>query len=203
MKAYRIFMVAALLPFGWCYAEEPKDYPVRAIPIESEKFKTIFATVAAEQMAAVARVRQKMRVKIVQNIEHQRYLARLGEQLIAVDLVTDRKFVDDTWIEAQIEDTGEIYEYLAVLGNKKSIHLYREMQEPHMMTVTEFVERLKKGESFLVRIAGKQKSCGVCAGTGKIGEASSTNVKSRSESRCMNCSGSGWIYPASLFRVLW
>ncbi len=196
-------MVAALLPFGWCSAEEPKDYPVRAIPIESEKFRAIFATVAAEQRAAIERAREKMRVKIVQNIENQRYLARLGEQLIAVDFASDRKVADDTWLEAQIEDTGKIYEYLAVLGNKKSVHLYREMQEPHMMSVTEFVERLKKGESFLVRIAGKQKSCGVCKGTGNIGETSSTNGKSRSESRCMNCSGSGWIYPSSLFRVLW
>lgn len=203
MKTFGILIIAASCQFGWCSADELKDYPVRDIPTESEKFKTIYTAVAAEQLAAIQRARQMIRIKVVQNIANQRYLADFRDQLIAVDLATVRKLADDTWIDVQIEDTGQIYEYVAVLGNKKSVHLYREVHEPPMMTAAEFVERLKKGESFLIRVAGKQKTCEVCKGAGNAGGNVPTNGKAKGESGCVRCSGSGWISTSSPYRVLW
>lgn len=201
MNAYRIFVIASLLQLGWCSADDARDYPVRDIPIESDKFRAIFATVSAAEMALnFQKLGQSIKLKLVQNIAKQKYLAELGDQLIAVDLQDGRKFADDTWIGVNIQDTGEIYEYIAVLGNKKSVRLYREVKAPPLLTIEEFVTRLKKGESFIIEITAPKIPCRICEGTGVVTDNSSNGGR---KFRCTTCNGTSGSQSSAHYRVLW
>lgn len=197
-----LLVVASLIQLGWCSAQGLRDYPVRGIPIESDKFRAIFASVSAAEMASkLKQIGPYTNVQLVQNIGGQKYLAQLGEERIAVDLLEGhKKYADDTRIEVRIEDTGKIYEYIAILGNKKSVRLYREEKVPAVMTIEDFVARLKKGESFLIEIAGPKVLCRVCGGTGKVTDNSS---KESRKIRCDTCDGAGGSHSSAQYRVLW
>jgi hypothetical protein len=202
MNAYKIFLVASLIQLGWCSAQGLRDYPVRDIPVESDKFRAIFASVSASEMASKLRqLAPHTRLQLVQNIAEQKYLAQLGGQIIAIELLEGhKKYADDTRIEVRIEDTGKIYEYIAVLGDKKSVHLYREQNAPPIMTIQDFVARLKKGESFIIQIDGRKIPCRVCGGTGKVTDNSS---KESRKILCDTCDGSGGSHSSAQYRVLW
>lgn len=204
MNAYKIFLVASLIQLGWCSAQGVRDYPVRGIPIESDKFRAIFASVSAAEMASkLPQIGPPTRLQLVQNIAGQKYLAQLGGQLIAIELLeSHNKYADDTRIEVRIEDTGKIYEYIAILGNKKSVRLYREQEQkaPPIMTIQDFVARLKKGESFIIQIDGRKIPCRVCGGTGKVTDNSS---KESRKILCDTCDGSGGSHSSAQYRVLW
>ena len=200
MKGHLLAAVMLLVQIGWCEPAKLQDYPVKDIPLESEKFGSIFLSVSASEMAAnLSKLGVYSRIKLVQNVAGQRYIGEFKEELIAIDLLeSHKKYADDTELDICIEDTGEIYEYIAVFGNKKSVRLYREKGLPPKMTLEDFVVRLKKVESFIIQVPGQMMNCKVCRGTGEVYDSS--GVK---KIRCKSCGGVGGRRDTLSYRVVW
>lgn len=101
---------------------------------------------------------------------------------------TDRNVADGEKLTDIISaQSDEIFGYTATTGAKKSVRIIRELKsdEQSLLTKEQFVERLKTGETWLLRGFKKEK-CLDCFGDGKLSALQGGGT-------CKSCRGSGDI----------
>jgi hypothetical protein len=193
-----------------------KDYPLRTVPLKSQRFLKVYEEAATQEWETRKRnggwkfyQQGQKTLRILQHIEGRRYLAeeetRLTSRLkttthhrtIAIDLIRDKRLPDGAGLQGPLwkggiewESTGKVHEYTSVAGAKKSVLLYSQVPVPkkyQRMELDEFVTRLKDGESFLVKMGTTLEPCKKCNGFGRIPDGKTGNREKRSADRKIDC----------------
>lgn len=123
---------------------------------DSDKRRWALDDYSAEEIREDTFVLERTRLKILQHLTGNRYLAQdmEGRSLFAVDMLTSKRYVDDEVARAITEDTGEVIEYMSVAGAKKTVRLKRQIEEnkeyeKEPISFKEFLTSLDAGQKYL------------------------------------------------------
>ena len=169
--------------------------PLRNLPVDSPKLQKILSEIAGQEGGRLLRRDgTAMQFEVIQHIKGSHYLAkkmRGKETLAKLELSEKTKIIaDGEFITVTVNERDELYQYITVLGAKKTIPIWKESGIPdiHIITNQAILNRLKKGEKFtLDKRSSSQKQCKKCTGSGKVYSARSASKKQL----CKDCGGRG------------
>lgn len=198
----RSFTVTAIVVFLFAFSgkllcEEAIDYPVREIDPESNKFARVYSEVVYAMELERAKSKTTSRVRIIQNISKGLYLASVGDSTYAF-IHPGRILVDGEELNIQVVKTGQVHQYVSVLGAKKTVEVIKKSVD-EMMSKDEFLRRLKNGETFTLPLKTGERGCPNCYGRGRTGGW----LNGPPAITCEKCGGRKKIPIIKKFRVRW
>ena len=182
-----IFFALLVFLFGLVSVADARPYPVKDIPLDSEKFERIYQEVSNLVYEEDINKTHPWRVEILQTIQSRVYRVRAGERTYLLEIPTEKKYADGEFVDVDARPTGEVYSYTSVTGAKITIPV---AEIPERMTKEEFLTRLKTGDSFEITVY-TEPVCNVCKGRGKVFNASKRALAKAEKSKCKSCDGTG------------
>lgn len=116
-----------------------------------------------------------------------------------VDL--DRQYADNTFLKLRLEDTGQLYTYISVLGAKNTVRVMQVAYEPDLIPLPykDFVAAVKDGMTFDV-LRECPLDCPTCNGTGFV-KKNDRSGRLAVRSFCPTCKGKKTIIRKLLCRL--
>lgn len=188
-----------LIAISGVHASDVLPYPMRDIPIESDKFRKVLLHVNATALHffRVQNEPNTLDLIVVQNLKDDRYLCRVEERVILlIGYDSPKAIADGDTISVPVTATNETYEYQTTAGSMKTVHILKAVEDPPILSPEEFVEKLKSGERFLFTTAQRNTACYQCRGTGK-GNMRNGRVL------CDRCEGRGILDDPIFFHAVW
>lgn len=183
----KIFFALLVFLFGLVSVADARPYPVKDIPLDSEKFERIYQEVSNLVYEEDINKTNPWSVEILQTIQSRVYRVRAGERTYLLEIPTEKKYADGEFVAVDARPTGEVYSYTSVTGAKITIPV---AEIPERMTKEEFLTRLKTGDSFEITVY-TEPVCNVCKGRGKVFNASKRALAKAEKSKCKSCDGTG------------
>lgn len=174
-------------------------YEMRGVLISSEKFAKVLFFVNKTLIDDYRREHRRnlIECRVMEVGKDGRILCQAGDRVILVRGVhLSRPIADGDVLDLSLKATGETFSYITVAGSKSTVHVLEASHEPNPMTMEEFVENLKAGETYPMTTGERDTPCVACAGTGQ-GNMKAGNV------RCPTCGGSGRMDGPVYYRVYW
>jgi len=186
-------------------SKEVIRYPLKDVPIESEKFQKIFALAAEQEAKKKTLGRRSFRVS--QSLAPGQHLGYWGSSTKQVLLLIPNGplIADDSVISVpSASPTGELKQFTTVLGAVSTVEIHKAdtEQQERPFDAIEFREKLMTGVTYQVKIQLPPKTCTHCNGFGKITDTSRNRSKD-GKAPCPDCKGSGKQIITQPYEICW
>ncbi|MES2658132.1 MAG: hypothetical protein V4689_05915 [Verrucomicrobiota bacterium] len=179
------------------------DYPMKEIPRKDPRFQSVFLAVLKEIEKATP-VPKPEAITISQTVDKGRFLARRnGQQIMIVSASED--FADGDKIKRVLISTNEMFEYVDTGKAPRKVRIFKlpasdlPLPDAPLMTESEFIDKLKMGETYTIAKDEAQIKCVPCDGWGRLAGAKVGSPKVI----CPKCGGSGKVLGVQKIRVKW
>lgn len=134
-----------------------------------------------------------------------RRVAVTEAQTVALDMPDGTPVQPDgTVLRLPVRATGAVHQYLSVTGAKQTVPLVATVSTAApAMSLTDFVERLKKGEAWTVAIGSTLEACQRCRGFGRVPEPDASRRTGDGKVTCPHCNGKAKFEVPTLYRIRW